>query len=78
MVVLTEAAAEYFGDSVGGWKNIIFAVNGVKTKVYQMEKAGASIVLEPRVLEWGEWAVVADPDDNKFGVSGPRQEKGHL
>lgn len=73
LVLSTETAAEYFDESIGGWTNIIFAVDDVEAEVRRMEVAGAVVVEEPTRLDWGDWAVVADPDGNQFGISGPRE-----
>lgn len=69
LILSTPSVAEHFQQSVGGWTNIIFSVAEVEDKVREMEELGATVVEEPETFEWGEWAVVADPDGNQFGLS---------
>lgn len=70
LTLSTASAAEHFGQAVGGWSNVIFGVDDVEATVRKMEENGATVVEEPETFDWGEWAVVADPDGNQFGLSG--------
>lgn len=69
LVLSTVSAAEHFDQSVGGWTNVIFSVDDVEAAVREMEEEGATVVEEPQTFDWGQWAVVADPDGNQFGLS---------
>lgn len=73
LTLLSAEAAEYFGETIGGWSNVIFAVDDIEAKVRRVQEAGGLVKQDPEVLEWGEWAVVADPDHNQFGLTGERE-----
>lgn len=75
LVLSTASTAEHFDQSVGGWTNIIFSVDDVEAAVREMEEAGATVVEEPQSFNWGEWAVVGDPDGNQFGLSASSVEQ---
>lgn len=76
LAVLSVNAAQHFNQSIGGWSNVIFSVeeDDFDEAVREMGKAGAEVVEGPESLEWGEWAIVADPDGNLFGLSSPKQD----
>jgi predicted enzyme related to lactoylglutathione lyase len=71
LVLSSESGAQHFNQSIGGWTNLIFSVEGddFEEAVREMGEAGADVVEGPESLEWGEWAIVADPDGNLFGLS---------
>lgn len=48
-----------------------FAVADTKAKVEQLRKAGASIIQEPRVYNWGTEAFIADPDGYTWALVSP-------
>lgn len=73
LTLLSAEAAKYFGETIGGWSNIIFAVDDMEAEVQRIQEAGGIVKQEPEVLKWGEWAVVADPDENQFGLTGERE-----
>ena len=71
LVLSSVSAAQHFNQSIGGWTNLIFSVESddFDEAVREMGKDGADVVEGPESLEWGEWAIVADPDGNLFGLS---------
>lgn len=68
--------AQHFNQSIGGWTNIIFSVEGnnFDEVVREMGEAGAEVIEGPESLEWGKWAIVADPDGNLFGLSSRKSD----
>lgn len=76
LVLSSVKGAQHFGQSIGGWTNIIFSLSGddFEEEVRKMGQAGARVIEGPESLEWGEWAVVEDLDGNRFGLSSPRDE----
>lgn len=71
LVLSSVNGARHFSQSIGGWTNIIFSLDGdgFEERVRKMGKAGAEVIEGPESLEWGKWAVVADLDGNVFGLS---------
>lgn len=74
LTLLSTEAAEYFNETVGGWSNVIFAVDDMEAEIRRVRDAGGIVKQEPRTLEWGEWAVVSDLDGNQFGLTGKRDQ----
>lgn len=76
LVLSSVNGAQHFKQSIGGWTNIIFSVEGdnFEEAVREMGEAGAEVIEGPQSLEWGEWAIVADPDGNLFGLSASKNE----
>ena len=73
LTLLSAKAAKYFGETIGGWSNVVFSVDDMEAEVHRIQEAGGIVTREPEILEWGEWAVVADPDGNQLGLTGERE-----
>lgn len=55
------------GVSVGGFTNIVFTTDDMKSTYKDLNVKGVKFIEEPKIQEWGVMqAIFADLDDNRF------------